>query len=374
MPRRNDIAKILIIGSGPKGLVAFAISFFLLVALCRPVLACIISPSQKVEVSPSFRVVVSHESTPIAGIQVEVYDEGELNRLQDGAEWRPVLTLITSRDGTAEVKNLKKGLYLVETKGPGGGSAAYAEVSGNSGKIDNEVPLQWPYSWGEILKLTSLSGELVSNDPWTPFENIRVELWAAGLEKPLAVAETGPQGRFSFNETRPGLYVLHIRGQQKKARGSQIEGGLPVALAPSAADALTSLALRLDETDCGIQYSRCTANETPVATASRLLKVMYKPGMSEYPGVENAKYRLLDEHGASIAEGTTDHDGNAQLPSDFVGKGTLLVASPLLTTAQQTVDLLAPDGSAPDLVVTMMPIAEGDSQCSTVTLEKNATP
>jgi hypothetical protein len=374
MPRRNDIAKMLIIGSGPKRLLAFAVPFLIFMAFCAPARACVISPSQKIQVSPIFRVVVSHESTPIAGIQVEVYDEGELNRLQDGAEWRPVLTLVTSRDGTAEVKNLKKGLYLVETKGPGGGSAAYADVSDNSDKLSNQILLQWPYSWGEILKLTSLSGELVSNDPWTPFENIRVELWAAGLEKPLAVAQTGPQGRFSFNETRPGLYVLHIRGQQKKARGSQIEGSLPVELAPSAADALTSLALRLDETDCGIQYSRCTANTQPVSTGSRRLRVIYEPGTSEFPGVENAKYKLIDEHGASIAKGATDHEGFADLPSDFVGRATLVVASPLSTTAQQVLDLLPPDGRGSDLVVTMMPIVNGDNQCSVVTLEKNASP
>jgi hypothetical protein len=373
MPRRNETAKILIIGARSRFLVACTVWFSLLLTISATACACSVSLA-KVHVASDFRIIVSHGSMPISGIKVEIYNEEELPRLQDGAEWKPILTLITSPDGVAEVKNLDKGVYLLETKGPGGGSAVYAEVSDNSDKSSNQVLLQWPSSRGEILKIRSLSGELVSNDPWIPFENINVELWAAGLEKPLAVTDTGAQGRFHFSETRPGLYVLHIRGYQKKARRSQIEGGLPVELAPSAPDALASLALRLDETTCGIQYSRCVPNKTPIATASRLLKVMYEPGMSEYPGIESAKYRLLDEHGASIAEGTTDHEGNAQLPSDFVGKGTLLVASPLLTTAQQAVDLLAPDVSAPDLVVTMMPIVEGDNQCSTVSLEKHATP
>lgn len=370
MPRRNDIAKILIIGSTTKRL-AFAILFLLCLGLLAPAHACTRSLAT-VHVSSDFRVAVSNGSTPISGIQVEVYNEGELYRGDAGTEWRPVLTLVTSRNGTAEVKNLEKGVYLVETKGPGAGNAVYAEVSDNSGKVSSLVTLQWPSS--EILKIKSLSGELVSNDPWTPFENINVELWAAGLEKPLAVIDAGPQGRFRFGEARPGLYVLHIRGHQRKLNGgSQIEGDLSVELAPSASDAPLSLALRLDETTCGIEYSRCAANKTPVTSHSRHLRVVNEPGTSEFPGVENAKYKLTDEHGALIAEGATDHDGFAELPSDFVGRATLIVANPLSTTAQQVLDLLPPDGRGSNLVVTMMSIVNGDNQCSVVTLEKNAT-
>ena len=372
MPRRNDIAKILIIGSTIKRL-ALATLILVCLGLLAPAHACTRSLAT-VHVSSDFRVAVSNGSTPIPGIQVEVYNEGELYRGDAGTEWRPVLTLVTSRDGVAEVKNLDKGMYLVETKGPGAGDAVYAEVSDNSDKLTNQVKLQWPSSQSEIFKIRSLSGELVSNDPWTPFENINVELWAAGLEKPLAVIDTGSQGRFRFSETRPGLYVLHIRGHQKNPRGSQVEGGLPVELAPSDLDASASLALRLDETTCGIEYSRCAVNMSPVSTSSRRLRVMYKPGMSEYPGVENAKFRLFDDHGVTIAEGATDHDGIAQMPSQFAGRATLVVASPLLTTAEQVLELLPPDGRASDLVVTMIPMAEGDSQCSAVSLEKNATP
>ncbi|HET7210094.1 MAG TPA: hypothetical protein VFI95_26205, partial [Terriglobales bacterium] len=117
----------------------------------------------------------------------------------------------------------------------------------------------------------------------------------------------------------------------------------------------------------------CSANEAAIAGSTRRIRVIYEPGVSEYPGVENAKYRLFDENGALIAEGTTDHDGVANLPSDFRGKSTLVVASSLSATVQQSLNLLAPDEHAPDLVVTMKTILGIHSACSTVALETNAT-
>jgi hypothetical protein len=374
MPRRNDIAKILIIGSGTERRLALITVFFSFVLLLARAHACSRSFA-RVFVSSDFHVIVRHGPTPVPGVQVQVYDTAELHRDNTSAEWKPVLTLITAQDGAAEIKGLTKGIYLVGTKGPGGGSATYVEISDKSIEKSDQISLQWPYSMNGTLKTRALSGELLTNDPWKPFETLRVELWHAGAEKPLAVVEAGPQGRFHFDEVRPGAYVVRVLGNQNNVRrDDQIKGDLSVELAPSAPDALASLALRLDETTCGIQYSRCGVNETPIATGSRRVKVLYQPGMAEFPLVENAKYKLLDQHGASIAEGTTDHEGNAELPSEFVGKATLLVASPLLTTIQQELDLLPPDGHAPDLVVTMVPIVGGDSQCSTVSLEKHATP
>jgi len=306
---------------------------------------------------------------------VEVYDEAELARSEAGSEWKPILQMITSRDGAAEIKNLRSGRYLVETRGPGGGNAVYAEISDKPGKVSNQVSLEWPFSLRGTLKTKSLSGELVSNNPWTPFQSVKVQLWSAGLGAPLASDDTGPQGRFRFNETRPGIYVVSIQGRQDHVYPeNQIEGYLSVELSPSAPDALASLSLRLAMTSCGIEYSSCSAADTTIATSSRHIKVIYEPGMSEFPAVENAKYKLLDDGGASIAEGTTDRNGIAEVPSEFVGKATLVVASSGLTTVQQLLELLRPNEGAPDLVVTMTTMVGSASGCSAVTLEKHATP
>jgi hypothetical protein len=367
MPRRNDIAKILIIGSIA---LAMVVSSWLLFP--SPARACSLS-FESVHVSSNFRVIVSHGSTPIPGIQVEVYDEGE--RRDSHTEQKPILTVITSQNGAAEIKNLDKGTYLVVTKGPGGGSGVYAVIGDRPEKSTSEISLEWPFSLNQTLKARTFSGNLVSNDPWKPFENVQVLLWAPGLEKPLAVADTGPQGRFHFDVTQPGIYVLRVLGSQRDVSpDGQIEGDLSVELDPSAPDASPSLFLRFSMTTCGIKYSNCPASDTAIVTASRRIKVMHRPGMAEYPEVKNAKYKLLDARGALLVEGATNQRGIAELPPDVQGKVTLIVGSSGLTTFQQSLELLSPDESAPGLVVTMTVLGDYSESCSTVRLEKNATP
>src|SRR5262245_15697990 len=238
MPRLDHISKTLITGFLPSRL-AVAMSFLFFVALRPPAQACSLSLAT-VRVSPDFRVIVRHGSTPIAGIQVAVYDEGQQHG-DDETERKPVLTLVTSRDGVAEINNLGRGHYLVETQGPGRGSAVYAEVGDRPDKANNEISLEWPFSLNGTLKTSSLSGELASNDPWKPFQNVQVQLWAPSLEKPLATEDTGPQGRFHFNVIRPGIYVLRVLGRQDNvAPDQQIGGDVSVELVPSSPDALAS--------------------------------------------------------------------------------------------------------------------------------------
>jgi hypothetical protein len=373
MPRRNDIAKILV-RSLPKRLNALAAAFLFLVVLHPLAQACSLSMA-RIRVSPDFRVIVSHGSTRIAGVQVAIYDEGKRHEGEAAEERKPLLSLVTSQDGVAEIKSLDKGIYLVETIGPGQGSAVYALVGDGVDKAKNEIALEWPFSLNGTLKTRSLSGELASNDPWTPFQNVQVELWAPGLEKPLAKEDTGPQGRFHFDVTRPGIYVLRVIGRQDSVDPyhHQIGGELSVELAPVEPDALASVPLRLAMSGCGIVYSSCQAAETTIATSSRRLRVMYEPGVAEFPQVKDAKYKLLDDRGTSVAEGTTDGNGIAELPSEFVGKATLVVGSSGLTAIQQPLELLSADEKAPDLLVTMTVIG-GSESCSAVHLEKHATP
>ncbi len=371
MPRRNDISKILIIGSGLSRTVAFAMALFLLsVALPWTAQACLRS-TPIVKVSGDFHVIVRHDETPIAGIQVDVYDE-ELSRSNAELQRKPVLGLITSSDGTAEVRNLAKGRYLAAIKGPGGGYAVHVEITGEGGKRSNEVPLYWPFSPSGLLKTRSLSGALVSNDPWKPIQNVEVQLWAVGIDSPLAIENTGPQGVFNFKDVRRGLYVIRVHGRQNGVEpDNQIAGDVAVELSSSAPDAVASISLLLDMTDCGIAYSACpSGNGKPIATASRRFQVLYPPGMAEFPTIDGARYKLLDDKGVSIAEGITDKNGMADLPSDAMGRTTLVVASPLMTTLQQSLNLLAPNTGAPHLAVTLDQL----EKCSTVTLEKNATP
>ena len=255
-----------------------------------------------------------------------------------------------------------------------GGSVVYAVIGDRPDKITSEISLQWPFSLNETLKTRNFSGELLSNDPWKPLQNVQVELWAPGLEKPLAKEDTGPQGRFHFDVTRPGIYVLRVIGHQDGLNPEkQIGGEVAVELNPAAPDAMASLFLHLSMSTCGIRYSNCPAPAGAVVTASRRIRVMHEPGVSEYPEVRDAKYKLLDERGASISEGTTDRGGIAELPSEFVGHATLVVASSGMTTIQQPLELLPTDESAPSLAVTMT-VLGGSESCSTVRMEAHAPP
>jgi hypothetical protein len=325
-----------------------------------------------VKVPPSFRISVWNDTKTVPGIAVEIYNEAF--SYPEGVKPAPVLTLQTDRNGNAEVNNLASGTYLIQTTGPGQGSAVIAIVAANHPKPAGEIKLEWPYSPEEILKIRSLAGNLISNRPSHPFENIHLELWTAGGSAPLAVADTGPDGRFHFDQSQAGIYVLRVRGRQKNiALHDQVEGDVAIELSPTSPDA-TEISLRLDMSDCGIEYSNCPANK-PVAMASRRIQVLYVPGMAEFPTIGGAQYRLLNDHGASIAEGTTDKNGIAELPFDARGRATLIVAGDLLSMLQQPLDLLPADESAPDLVVTMTWIGGSDNNnCSTARLEKHATP
>ncbi|HKV95733.1 MAG TPA: hypothetical protein VJW20_24540 [Candidatus Angelobacter sp.] len=320
-------------------------------------------------VPPSFHVSVWYGEKAVPGIPIEVYNNAAL--YIESAKPMPVLSLQTDQNGNAEIMDLAPGVYLVQTTGPGQGSAVYAHVATNHSKPASEIKLEWPYSREKILSSRTLAGDLISNKPWHPFENIHLELWTAGGSAPLAVADTGPNGHFHFDESRAGIYVLRVRGRQKDiSPDNQVEGDVAIELSPSGPDT-TEISLRLDMTDCGIVYNNCPASgNKPVAMASRRIQVFNPPGMAEYPTIAGAQYKLLDDRGVSIAEGTTDKNGIAELPTDATGRTTLIVASGLTSTLQQTLDLLTPKAGAPDLAVTLRQVDE----CSSVSLEKNATP
>ncbi len=230
-----------------------------------------------VRVTPTFRVFVLHGSDPISGIEVEVFDNADLERTHGKTEWKPILILFTGPDGAVDVQKLRSGTYLIETKGPGKGSATYAHVSNGHGKVSNRITLEWPFSLDGILKTRALAGQLVSNNPWIPFQDIHVELWTAGAKTAISAVNTGAEGHFHFEQTTPGIYILHVRGQQKGVGDNwQVDGDIPLELSPSAANLPEVLSLQLAESSCGISYSSCPAPNI-VAMTSRRIRVRDPP-------------------------------------------------------------------------------------------------
>jgi hypothetical protein len=322
-----------------------------------------------VYVPPDFRIRVAHDGNTVPGITIEIYDNADLDRKKDGEEWKPILTSQTDPQGRVKVKNLAPGSYLVQTKGPAAGSAVYATVSTKYRREDAGISLEWPFSWLRTLKTRALAGEFASNNPWKPFEKIHVELWTAGAALPLAAVDTDREGGFHFSETNPGIYVLRIRGDQKRVTPDwQVEGDIPIELLPDDKNAPPSLTLYLSESSCGIQYNSC-----PIPAAEQLPSRRFQVNDPLGAVIAHANYRVLDPTGAELATGTTDSNGIIELPSDLKGKVTLVVASPGFALFSLPLDLITPDDPASYLAIVMGVQGYGGDQCSKAVLEKHAT-
>jgi hypothetical protein len=322
---------------------------------------------ERFKVPTSFRVSVWNDAKSVPGIPIAVYKDGPS---VEGVKPIPVLTLQTDHTGSAEVKDLAPGVYVIATTGPGQGSAAYAVVATNHSKPSNEIKLDWPSSLLGIINAKTLTGVLASNNPWTPFENIHAELWTAGVQEPLAAQDLGMDGHFQFNETKPGIYILRIRGQRKNARyDAHVEGDIPVELLPAANDSQDPLSLYLGMSDCGITYDSCPVPSADTLPTRRLQ--VYDPLGSV---ITYSEYRVLDPAGAEVATGSTGSNGIVELPRGLNGMATLFVkktGSPVFTLP---LDLIPPTDPAPYLWVTMGVQGYGGDQCSAEHLEKHATP
>jgi hypothetical protein len=324
--------------------------------------ACTISLAN-VQVFSDFRVVVQHGATPIPGIQVEVYDSSE-------AGSKPILSLLTGSDGAAEIHNLRTGAYMVNTKGPGAYGAVYAIVSTKLEKRENQISFEWPSPMFKVLKTRTLGGRLASNNPLTPFENIHAELWAAGGQEPLAVQDIGVDGHFQFRETKPGIYILRVRGQRKNARyGSQVEGDIPLELQKAKKKSQEPLSLYLGMSGCGITYDHCPVPSADALPTRRLQ--VYDPLGSI---ITYSEYRVLNHAGAEIAAGSTGSNGIVELPLELNGTATLIVTKTGSPIFELPLYLMPPTDTAEFLTVVMGIQGYGGDNCSAANLEKNATP
>jgi hypothetical protein len=343
------------------------VAAFLCLSCYRNAHACWVTLST-VRVSPSFRVLVEHGTVPVAGVRVLVYDYRELEKSHGEGDWKPILNTVSDANGAVQVENLGPGRYLVETKGAGSGSAVDAVVSRKGPKSNNQLTLEWPATWKGILKVRALEGRLSANDPWVPFETLHLELWDAGAQTPLAVEEAGKEGRFHFDEAQPGIYILRIRGHQQGVDANwQVEGEIPFELSLSAPESPDPVSLDLAMTSCGLTYSNCSLPNV-VALSSRRIRLVDPLGAD----IARAKYKLLAATGATVAEGSTDSDGAADLPPELQGRFTLVVHRLGFTRLNQPLELLAVENGARTLRVSMT--LHGSDQCSSVSLEGHAAP
>jgi hypothetical protein len=353
MPRRNDISKILI-----RNLpVIFAV--LLLGEMLTKSDACSIE-FRSIHVAPSFQVRVQVLQHPIGGMGIALY---RAKGIYEEVEKQPFIRMVTDGHGTARVKDLPDGFYVVEMEGPGGTSMVVVVGSKAKGDLKHSVTFEWP-ARTPMIKTSRLAGRLLDSNFREPLErnlgNAQLELWTAGAQAPIATATASPDGHFQFTEKSPGVYVLHVSTK------GDLQGEMAVELSPSDSNIPNFLSLHLKETSCGLQYRRCAT--PPVDITSREIQIVTAEGK---PWTE-ADFQLEDGEGGLLAKGRTDNQGNLELPANVSGLGELRLAKYLFEVAVEQPIRLRPSvtSDAPHPVVFAI---QFDDVCSRLTPENHAT-
>jgi len=350
MPRRNDIAKILIIGST---------TILIALLLLRPAAAHGCSVFAKtVNAAPNFNVIVQDHGRPVAGIAITV------TRIADESH-TPLFTLKSDQDGEVVIRGLQPGMYAISNVGPIQTAGLLATIKSN-GPVALPKPIAFDWPWYGIAKTHRLRGRLRAADPRAPIEEIDLNLTTVNSGSLIKAVHSGPDGQFDFGDVKPGLYVVQVRTKQPAAgSGWEINGPIAVQVAPDSATAGDHLDLPLGETSCGIWYAQCSQT-APISLSSRRIRLTDPNGAV----VASAQYSMEDRSGNRVATGQSDRQGVVQLPRELKGTYKLSIYSAGFTPLEQPLQLVPFKPGAEDLDV----VLKIGGTCSEAKLEKHATP
>jgi len=227
--------------------------------------------------------------------------------------------------------------------------------------VENTVELEFP----QIVRVKQLQGVLRSANPKTPFEDVEVKLLLMDGADVKAAQFTGSSGKFTFIDTKPGLYALDIHAKQPTARrGWEAEGRIAVQVSPDAQTSFDTLDLTIAMTSCGINWAQCSP-PAPIRLTSREMRVTDTEGAV----VGSADVVVVDSTGQQVAHGTTDYLGIVALPIELRGWHKMSVVREGFTPLEQVLDFAAPDRGAQPLIV----ILNVFGTCSKASLENHAT-
>lgn len=350
MPRRNDIAKILMIGS-------FVVVAIVVMLFPHPAIACAIFPLA-IDVTPDFDILVVDHGTPVPDIPIEVTQVGV------GSD-HPLLTLKSGADGRVAVKGLAPGDYSVESNFAMWVPGFIARVGNPRAQAKkNLVEFQWPNF--HILRTRHIRGRLWSPDPNNAFEDLDLRLFLVDGRPASSSQFTGPSGEFDFKNIDPGLYVLWMHAKQPHMdKGYEAEGPIVVQLVRSDRSAPDELDLPIGSSSCGIYYPPQCVKGNPISLSSRQIKIADSDGGL----VESAHYAITDSSGSKIISGESDREGFIHLPKELNGTYKLAIYRSGFSPLEQTLQLLPYDSRARDLDV----ILNIGGSCSEAKLETHAT-
>ncbi len=231
-----------------SGLVAVAFVLFLVV---KDSTACSIGSIEYQKTAPEFTVSVAHKNKPIAGVSVRVYTPGDQNI--------PVVTVQTGDDGTAQIRNLASGKYLL--------IADRFEITAARVWLDVDpaasgAKRNFEFEWAEYAIIARrISGTLSAFVPANTGNKIwdithPVKAFSPNVSLTLENGLTGNKyqgttdqtGTFEFGGVPAGVYVMHIAGGMKLMGQVAEITDLPVELDPTAER--VSLPLLLKDTGC----------------------------------------------------------------------------------------------------------------------------
>ena len=198
---------------------------------------------------PTFRIrgdfsvsVRGRDGQPVEGVTVRIVFA--IPTLDLAAEQ------VTDKQGRAFFRALMMSDYWI--------SAERAGVSSTTGKLwpvmddsgGTEITLTWPQA--SVTKVQQVSGYLVVGRERAVLAGADAWLTDTVTGKELGRLKTDENGKFSFNKTDPGLYVLHIDEPLKCSRPMcKFQGNILVEVDPAAHDAeLPRYGLQMS--DCGL--------------------------------------------------------------------------------------------------------------------------
>jgi hypothetical protein len=348
MPRRNDIAKILIIGSGP-----IVLTLMLTASLAW---ACTVF-GVRVNAAPNFDLLVQDNGRPVPGIPIIVWRVGDKNR-------KRLFEAKSDQDGRVAIRGLLPGEYAIDNLGPikSGGLTAIVKRNGPA-TLAKPIIFNWP--WQEIVKFKSLQGTLRAASLQYPFKEVELAVLTVDTGAQIKTLRTGPDGHFKFSEIPPGLYVVQVHGNQPGVgKNWQVDGPIAVEITPDSASAPDDVEFMLGESSCGIWYSHCPRRDS-INLASRRIQVTDPLGAV----VGLAQYIVEDRSGNKVAFGESNRDGVIELPAELRGAYKLTIARTGFTPLEQPLELVGPAAGAKDLSVLLN--IGGD--CSQAKLEAHAT-
>ena len=195
--------------------------------------------------------VKSQDGRPLEAIEVRIIrfvtkSEGSVKKVVP----ENVASVMTDKDGIAAFHSLEPGEYFIASQ--------HAKVAGGTARLrvdaagDAKLTLQWPAVPVPIIRLQHLAGNLAVGKEHTALANAEIALVEAYSAQDIGKTMTDSQGRFAFEDLKPGLYVMHIEEQSDSHHQMwKIEGRMVLELSPNAAN--TELPrYGLIFTDCGL--------------------------------------------------------------------------------------------------------------------------